>query len=254
MNVKMLNLVTASALLFAALYPLSSPAAGKGEKCPDWRPLSAAEKKTFTDVIHAVRSAMPQAPEGWTVQLQDDAGKYPSSICGTSGFPLSFTAQANFTNERGILESIRKFERSKSSAKIDRLSDELIDAAERGDSKKLQKLQDEMDGLSAAPAGRLTARVLVRINPSGSAGNVRGGSEISLPGAKFAYLVEDKKSKKVVIYLGRWNRRGEFAIYPDIALDRSNVSVQLMEVIIEGDIAERLAGAMNLKGLLALMQ
>jgi hypothetical protein len=250
----MLNFITASALLLVALYPFSSTAAGKKETCPGRRPLSAAERTTFEYALRVIRSAMPPAPEGWTSQAPEPGDSVPASICEAPGFPLESVYQASFTNEKGILESIQKFERSKSPGRMDRLADEISAAAEKGDSKKLQKLQAEMDSLNSTPAGKMTAVIIVRINNAATAGNIRGGIEIPLPGAKYAYLIEDRKAKKAVFYLGRWNRRGEYVIFPELVKDQSNASVQIIEVIIEGDMAEQMAKTMNLKALNSLLQ
>ncbi len=254
MIVKVLNSITASVLLLAALYPASSPANASGEKCPARRPLSTKEQRAFLDTLQMIKSAMPPAPEGWTSQEPDSSCSAPALVCDTPGFPLESACQVSFTNEKRILENIQKFERSKSAGRMERLAAEMSDAAEKGDSKKLLKLQEELDGLNATPAGKMTARILVRINHIAAAGNIRGGSEFQLPGAKFAYRIEDKKGGKLALYLGRWNRRGEFGVYPEIAKLASNVSVQLIEVIIEGDIAEQLAKTMDLKVLNLLIQ
>ncbi len=254
MNVKMLNSITASALLLAALYPASSPAIGTAGKCPAWRPLNTTEQKAFLDIMKTVKNAMPPAPEGWTSQAPDPGSSVPALICGTPGFPPGSTYQVSFTNEKSILESIQKFERSKSPGRMERLAEEISAAAEKGDSEKLKKLQAELDGLTSTPAGKMTAGILVRINHVTTSGNIRGGDEIQLPGAKYAYLIDDRKGKKLVLYLGHWNRRGEYGVYPEIVKDRSNSSVQIIEVIIEGDIAEQLAKTMNLKILNSLIQ
>lgn len=252
MNVKTLSSITASALLFAVLY--YSTVAGKEDKCPAGRPLDSAEQKAFLDIMKTVKNAMAPAPEGWTIQGQDTVGSVPLSICSISGFPLASVFQVGYTNEKKILESIQKFERSRSAARMEKLAAEMSDAAERGDSGKLRKIQEEMDGLNATPAGMMTARIQVRINHTAIAGNIRGGSEYRLPGAKYAFLIDEKKGRRLVLCLGRWNRKGEYGIYPEMAKLSSNVSVQVVEVIIEGDIAEQLAKTIDLQALNSLMQ
>ncbi|MBP7737430.1 MAG: hypothetical protein KA369_15725 [Spirochaetes bacterium] len=252
MNVKMLNCITASALLFAVLYPLYSIAAGKEEKCPARRPLTASEKSSHAAALRTIRAALAPAPEGWI--REEPIGGDPSSICEDPGFPMEWTLCVTYSNEKKVLENIRNFGRGPSAGKAARLAAEMSDAAERDDSKKLRKLQEELDALGAVPAGALTARITVRINPAKTAGNIRGGDEFQLPGAKYAYLMEEKKKKRLVLYLGRWNRRGEFSILPEAVKDRSNVSAQMMEIIIEGDASEDLARAMDLKALNALME
>jgi hypothetical protein len=253
MRRKMSKIIMAAAVLIMAACPVAQALSGGGE-CGGRRPLSASEQSGFLDAMRTIRSAMPPAPEGWTTQELDPGGNAPASICETPGVPLESVYQVSYTNEKKILESIQKFERSKSAGRMERLAEEMSDAAEKGDSKKLQKLQEELDGLNATPAGRMTARILVRSNPVKTAGIIRGGSEFTVPGAKYAYLTDDKKGKKLVLYLGRWNRRGEYGIYPEIVKERSNASVQIIEVIIEGDLAEQLAKTMNLKVLNLLIQ
>ncbi|HOT43590.1 MAG TPA: hypothetical protein PLM53_03930 [Spirochaetota bacterium] len=254
MKATMLNFITVSALLLAALYPVSLSAAGKGQKCPGWRHLSAAEQRAVRDILQAVQKAMPPVPEGWTSREQDSCTGVPDAVCDAPGFPLAVSCQASFTNEKRILESIQKFERSRSPARMEGLAAEMSEAAEKGDSKKLQKLQEEFDGLADMPAGKITARVLVLVNHETIAGNIRGGSEFPLPGAKYAYLIEDKKLKRLVFYLGKWNRKGEFGVYPEPAKAAATVSAQVIEVIIEGDIAEELARTMDLKALGSLVE
>jgi len=252
MNVKMLNCIRASALLFAVLYPLYSIAAGKEEKCPARRPLTASEKSSCAAALRTIRAALAPAPEGWT--REEPIGDVPSLICENTGFPLESSLGVTYTNEKRVLENIRNFGRGPSAARAARLAEAMSDAAERDDTKKLRKLQEELDALGAIPAGALTARITVRINPAKTAGTIRGGEEFRLPGAKYAYLVEEKRGKRLVLYLGRWNRRGEFTVYPETAKDRPNVSAQMMEIIIEGDASEELARAMDLKALNALME
>ncbi|HNW27501.1 MAG TPA: hypothetical protein PKN50_03395 [Spirochaetota bacterium] len=254
MIVKMLNCITASVVLFTALYPLYSTAAGKGERCPGRRHLSAAEQKAVRDIMQTIKKAMPPVPEGWTSREPDSCTGVPDVVCDAPGFPLASSCQVSYTNERRILESIQKFERSKSPARMESLAAEMSEAAEKGDSKKLQKLQEEFDGLADTPAGRITARILVLVNHEAIAGNIRGGSEFHLPGAKYAYLIEDKKMKRLVFYMGKWNRKGEFGVYPEPVKAAANVPAQVIEVIIEGDIAEQLARTMNLKVLGSLIQ
>lgn len=254
MNMKMLNCITASALLFAALYPLYSIAAGKGEKCPGSRPLSAAEQKAVRDILQTVKKAMPPVPEGWTSRETDPCAGVPDAVCDAPGFPLALSCQMSLTNEKKILESIQKFERSRSPARLESLAAEMSEAAEKGDSRKLRKLQEEFDGLTDTPAGKITARVLVLVNHDSIAGKIRGGTDFPLPGAKYAYLIEDKKMKRLVFYLGRWNRKGEFGVYPEPAKAAANVPVRVIEVVIEGDSAEQLARTMNLKALGSLIQ
>lgn len=252
MNVKMLNCITASALLFAVLYPLYSTAAGGGEKCGGTRLLTASEKSSHAAALRTIRAALAPAPEGWT--REEPIGAAPAAVCEDPGFPLESSMRVTYTNEKKVLENIRNFGRGPSAAKAARLAEAMSDAAERDDFKKMRKLQEELDALGAVPAGALTARITVRINPAKTAGNIRGGHEYKLPGAKYAYLVEEKKGKRLALYLGRWNRRGEFTVYAEAAKDRPNVSAQMMEIIIEGDAAEGLARAMDLKALNALME
>lgn len=253
MNLKTLNFITASALLLASAYPASSPAAGGG-KCAVKRPLSASEKSGFQAAVRAIIKAMPPAPEGWTVQESAARGDAPDSICETPGCPLEYTCQVSFINEKNILESIKKFERSKSAERMERLASEMSAAAEKGDSKKLRKIEEEMEILNSTPAGKMTARILVRINPARAAGNIRQGGEIPVPGAKFGYLVENRNGKKIVLYSGRWNRRGEFGVYPEPDRSWSNAAVQFLEIVIEGDIAEELTKTLNMNALNTLMK
>ncbi len=252
MNVKMLNCITASVLLCAVLYPLYSTAAGKEEKCPGRRTLSADEQRAFLDLVRKVKSALAPAPEGWT--REEPTGTEPAAICENPGFPLESSLQVRYTNEKKVLENIRNFGRGPSAGKAARLAEAMSDAAERDDFKKLRKLQEELDALGAVPAGAATARITVRINPARTAGNIRGGEEFRIPGAKYAYRIEEKKGRRLVLYLGWWSRRGEFSINPDAVKDRPNIAAQTMEIVIEGDAAEELARAMDLKALNALME
>lgn len=252
MKGKILTLVSTALMLNMAVIPLVSLAGNSGKECPARRLLTASEKSSHAAALRTIRAALAPAPEGWT--REEPIGAAPAAVCEDPGFPLESSMRVTYTNEKKVLENIRNFGRGPSAAKAARLAEAMSDAAERDDFKKMRKLQEELDALGAVPAGALTARITVRINPAKTAGNIRGGHEYKLPGAKYAYLVEEKKGKRLALYLGRWNRRGEFTVYAEAAKDRPNVSAQMMEIIIEGDAAEGLARAMDLKALNALME
>lgn len=239
--------------VLALALPASSFATGGGE-CGPSRPLTASEEKAFIAALQAIRGSMPKAPGTWTEQKAASAERVPRSIHEKPGCPLEATLLVSFINEKGIMEQVRQFEKKRSPQALDKLAADISAAAEKGDSKKVQRLQEEMESLNSAPTGKMAAHITVRVNNLHERYGLKGARACTVAGAKFAFLVRDAGGMKLVVYIGRWKKKNGQGVVPENDAAMSNTAVQFLEIIIEGECAEDLAAGINMKSLNALVK
>jgi hypothetical protein len=233
------GLATAVSMLVA--FAATSLAHADSECVKGYRDTTPAERATMTDVLAAVKKALPAAPTGW-VLLGDEKFSVPTSLCRdleASPWYYDFTrhyqrADDQEARQKIIADAARKAAADQKlkqprldaiMAKMTKLSEQQGAALQKGDAKRTEaigadiaKLQEEYtkvtnEGDSAqqfAAAADLAARdmamnIAVQVNgPRATPGD--GSSSLPVPpGARAALRWNQSKLQdQALILLGDW--------------------------------------------------
>ncbi|HNV47215.1 MAG TPA: hypothetical protein PLE73_02990 [Spirochaetota bacterium] len=226
-----------------------------GRECDSKRALNGAEKAAVNGVFAVLKGSLPAAPKGWKLQQAPDAAKLPAWIAGAPGCPVFYEFESAFYSMKNAMEMGSKM----GSQRMTQIAMEIAAAMQRGDTKRAEELQKEMEALQkgATPAEGVSVTVRYRCNGSSS---VTLGSEckpVSIPGAKYAFMCESANQTTVAIYLGRWTSSGGSIALADSQKNAANTSPQAIEIVVFGQSAstvQDMARKINLRSLTAVIK
>lgn len=252
------NVYHVSTRIFAVLMALlvaTVALADGGRECDNKRALTGAEKAAVNAVFRSIKSSLPAAPKGWKLQQAPDAAKLPDWIAGAPGCPVFYEFECAFYSMKNAMEMGSKM----GSQRMSQIAMEIAAAMQRGDTKRAEELQKEMEALQKGATPAEGASVTVRYRCNGSS-SVTLGSEckpVSVPGAKYAFMCESANQTTVAIYLGRWTSSGGIIAIADSQKSAANTSPQAIEIVVFGQSAstvQDMARKINLRSLNAVIK
>jgi hypothetical protein len=231
----------AIAVSMLVAFAATSLAHADSECAKGYRGTTPAERATMTDVLAAVKKALPAAPTGW-VLLGDDKFSVPTSLCRdleASPWYYDYTRYYQRTDDQEARQKIIADAARKAAAdqklkqprldaimgKMSKLSEQQGAALQKGDAKRAEaigadiaKLQEEYKKVSdegdsaqqfaaaADLAGRdMAMNIAVQVNGHRATPG-DGSSGLPLPpGARAAIRwTQSKKEDEALILLGDW--------------------------------------------------
>lgn len=118
--------------------------------------------------------------------------------------------------------------------------------------KTVQRIQMEMQDLHAGGAEGMVATVEARINQGSVIETMENPRPYAVKGADFALIQKDGAGQKIVIYMGRWKRHAGGEILSEFRGGTPNAAVQIIEIVVRGEIAPELIQMANLGSLRSL--
>ena len=230
------TIVSVFAVIAAASLAYADSDCAKG-----YRDTTPAERAAMTEVLTAVKKALPVAPTGWVLQ-GDDKLSVPSSLCRdfeASPWDYDYTRYYQrtddlearnkvFTDAAGKAAAAMKLKQPRLDAimaKMTKLTEQQGAAMQKGDMKRVEaisadiakvqeeykKVSDEGDSAQQfAAAGEIAGRdramnIAVQVNGSRATPGNESSSLPLPPGARAAFRwSQPKKEDEALILLGDW--------------------------------------------------
>ena len=281
----------ASILVLAALQS-ASLALADSECFKGYRDTTPEERATMTANLGTVRAALPGAPEGWIVTSDDEISPV-LRICGDDendpwsySFSRSFHRTTGFETRDSLMDVAADVARSEMDAKkpraeeiearITTLSQQAVEAAQKGDmdaieainqeiekvSEEYSRLLDEGEATGAISAAEEASRdesfsIAVEINAD-HMWHDPAAVPMSIPGAAAAYRWGEKGEGQALILVGPWkpvagsDGDSECAMRPGEKAE----TAQAVAIQVFGDVTrlESVAKAIDVKTIAALVR
>lgn len=243
-NIKILffSLILTSAIIF--IY--GNAFGDGGNECRNERALSALEKNTALKNAAILKSSVPAPPKGWKLNQLKGKSDIPEMFNDCPEYNLGYSDKILFMNEQNIGDNTNHMLNSKVNDRITEMTNEMNEAIAKNDMKKVEMIGKKMATINSEVPRNMTLTVEFNINMNQKHDGIYEATPISIQGAKFAFKHERSNEKYIILYLGKWEKSGN-NVSPKFSKSVSNTVPQVIEIIITGELAEDIAGKINLK-------
>jgi hypothetical protein len=134
------------------------------------------------------------------------------------------------------------------------LMQEMGKAMQANDQQKVKALQRKMKALQSGNMSGMAAELRIRINYV-NLKQTRGKKRFNFPGARYAFRWDSDLGERIVLILGKGVRieNGTGTLRHKLDYSLPHTSAQVIEITLQGEIAEELARNINIKALNRLL-
>ncbi len=226
----------------------SAFADGFGDCGGDRQP-TKAEKDAIRAVVKTIHGSLPDLPKGWEmIKVESAESAMPSQVFDRC--PIWFGVMAEYGNNGNAIDLAKNTD----AERLVETLKEMQAAMMKGDKKKAERLEKQLAGVGEK-ADNVTALIMFRVNSIFSSNfDISRAKPIFVEGAAYAFYNDTPGDKKVGLYVGRWKQAKGNLVNPWLMKDRPGHEVQLVEIVITGEIALELARRLDVKLLASLIK